>query len=572
MRMKLPSVIGTSYAVFLLAWSAVLSYVDETEGFVPPLPKRVGGVSSLVLFGSSSLSSSKKKNHWLSSQPLLGQARNGMVTSSSSTQIQAKNDGNDRGELAKQQDPSSNSFAWFFTLILPLLFVYISNQWSRSSLYYLVNFSPENADPFYAMNVALNFSEAQYGLLASVAFTTLFAIASLGAGIASDRYNRKTLTILSAVGWSVATLGTSLSSTYNEVVFWRIAMGLACAFSTPTAYTLIQQQVPKDRIALATSLYGTGVAFGGALAALSILLDKELGWQQAMVVISVFGFGSATLSALLLPDDPKDNKKSSEMEKATTRVIETTTSKVEESSPFLDDVVEAFATTRVKWLYLGSFLRFCSGLCIGVWSAPYFRLAFPDNASDYAVAQAFITAVAGSTSGLIGGATADWLTENARKSSGDDGATTVDPIGRRLWVPVVGSVLAAPAWYLAIHETDSFQVAMAWLAVEYLVAECWFGPTISTMQATVGSKIGGTAQGIFTLTGAVANLAPTLLGFLYAQAAGVDVSSSSELVNLLSVGVCFGYLSSAVCFAISSQSPPPPPLSEASASIKAKQA
>ena len=569
MRMQLPSIIGTSYVVWIFASLAVLSCVDETEAFVPPLtPTRVGGVSSLVLFGSSSPSS--KNSRPISSQPLLGQTRKGMVASS--TKIQAKDGDNDGGELAEQQQDSSTSAAWFFTLILPLLFVYISNQWSRSSLYYLVNFSPESADPFYAMNVALNFSEAQYGLLASVAFTTLFAIASLGAGLASDRYNRKTLTILSAVGWSVATLGTSLSSTYTEVVFWRIAMGLACAFSTPTAYTLIQQQVPKDRIALATSLYGTGVAFGGALAALSILLDKELGWQQAMMVISVFGFGSATLSALLLPDDPKDNKKSSEMEKATTRVIETTTSKVEESSPFLDDVVEAFATTRVKWLYLGSFLRFCSGLCIGVWSAPYFRLAFPDNASDYAVAQAFITAVGGSTSGLIGGATADWLTENARKSSGDDGATTVDPIGRRLWVPVVGSVLAAPAWYLAIHETDSFQVAMAWLAVEYLVAECWFGPTISTMQATVGSKIGGTAQGIFTLTGAVANLAPTLLGFLYAQAAGVDVSSSSELVNLLSVGVCFGYLSSAVCFAISSQSPPPPPLSEASASIKAKQA
>ena len=447
-------------------------------------------------------------------------------------------------------------------------------------MYYLVDFSSgdKQPDPFYAMNVALNFSEAQYGLLASVAFTTLFAIASLGAGIASDRYNRKTLTIVSAVGWSIATLGTSLSTSYEQVVFCRIVMGLACAFSTPTAYTLIQQKVPKDRIALATSLYGTGVAFGGALAALSILLDKELGWQQAMFVISIFGFGSATLSALLLPDDPKDSTTSSDETVITTTSTTIATSDDESATPFMDDVFEAFATTRVKWLYLGSFLRFCSGLCIGVWSAPYFRLAFPDNASDYAVAQAFITAIAGSASGLIGGATADWLTENAKNGgSGGDAATAdinsddADPIGRRLWVPVVGSVLAAPAWYFAIHETDSFQIAMAWLALEYLVAECWFGPTISTMQATVGSKIGGTAQGLFTLTGAVANLAPTLLGFLYSQAAGVDVSSSSssQLVELLSAGVCFGYISSAACFALSAQSPPP---SSATGSIKAKQA
>ena len=128
------------------------------------------------------------------------------------------------------------------------------------------------------MNVGIGFSEAQYGLLASLAFTTLFAVASLGAGAAADKYNRKTLTVLSAIGWSVAIIGTSLSTTYNEVLFWRIAMGLFCAFSTPTAYTLITEMVPTDRISLATSIYGTGVAVGGALASLLILLDNQIGW------------------------------------------------------------------------------------------------------------------------------------------------------------------------------------------------------------------------------------------------------------------------------------------------------
>ena len=93
------------------------------------------------------------------------------------------------------------------------------------------------------MNVVIGFSEAQYGLLASLAFTVLFALASLGAGAAADRYDRKALTILSAVGWSVATFGTGLSTTYTQVLSWRIVMGLFCAFSTPTAYTLITEKV-----------------------------------------------------------------------------------------------------------------------------------------------------------------------------------------------------------------------------------------------------------------------------------------------------------------------------------------
>lgn len=102
---------------------------------------------------------------------------------------------------------------------------------------------------------------------------------------------------------------------------------------------------------------------------------------------------------------------------------------------------------------------------------------------------------------------------------------------------------------------------MLWLAAEYFVAECWFGPTISTLQSTVAPKVGGTAQGAFTLTGGLANLAPSLLGYLYGQASG-GTESSGELAGLLAFGVCFGYLSSAVCFAIAAQSPPPSATSE----------
>ena len=433
--------------------------------------------------------------------------------------------------------------AWLGTLVLPLWLVYVSNQWSRSSIYYLVTFSGDG-DAFTAMNVDLNFSQTQYGLLASVAFTSLFAVASLGAGVASDRYNRKVLTIASAAAWSVATLGTALSTSYEQVVLWRIAMGLACAFSTPTAYTLLQEGVPKDRGALASSIYGTGVALGGALASLSLLLDSELGWKNALIAIAVFGFGALGLNTLLLPDDPKALEKKLEASKPISRK--------ERPSSIKDEVFEIVSTSRVKWLFLASFLRFSAGLCIGIWSAAYFRGAFPENVADYAVAQASITSVCGVTSGVLGGIAADWLSSSARDSK--------DPVGRKLWIPVVGSTMAAPAFYYSIHSVGSFQAAMIFLAIEYLVAECWFGPTISALQSTVGPKIGGTAQGLFTLTGAVGNLAPSILGFVYGQAAGLD--TSAELADILSVAVCSLYLASALCFGVSSLSTPPPATTE----------
>lgn len=80
----------------------------------------------------------------------------------------------------KNPPPPSDS-TWLSSLVLPLWFIYVSNQWSRSSLYYVVDFS-DTATEATALNIALNLNEAQYAILASVAFTSLFAVASVVLG------------------------------------------------------------------------------------------------------------------------------------------------------------------------------------------------------------------------------------------------------------------------------------------------------------------------------------------------------------------------------------------------------
>jgi predicted MFS family arabinose efflux permease len=453
-----------------------------------------------------------------------------------------KPDGKNSKEEAVELTSSSSSPAWLLTLCLPLWLVYISNQWSRSSLYYLVDFS-KDALASKAMNVDIGFDEGQYGVLASVAFTSLYAIASLGAGVASDRYNRKTLTVLSAISWSVATAGTALSHSYEQVVLCRVAMGLACAVSTPVAYTLLRDAVPRERQALASSLYGTGASLATGLASLSILIDSAVGWRRTLEIIAVFGFASAGLSVLLLPnDDDTKSSLSTDKDHAPLQEME-----LRSPSSILSDVQQIVSTGRVKWLLLGSFFRFSAGLQIGVWGAPFFRMTFADSQSEYAVAQAAISIVGASLSGLLGGVIADWLFSSS--------TTWGDAVGRKLWVPVVGSLLAAPMWYCAIQADQSFETSMAFLAAEYFVAECWFGPTVSTLQTTVGPSVGGTAQGLFALTGAVANVAPTILPYLYGQ---TGEESATELSGLLAAGVCFGYLAGAFCFGMAALSPPPP--------------
>jgi hypothetical protein len=76
---------------------------------------------------------------------------------------------------------------------------------------------------------------------------------------------------------------------------------------------------------------------------------------------------------------------------------------------------------------------------------------------------------------------------------------------------------------------------------------------------------GGTAQGLFTLMGAMATVAPTILGLLYSSdvsqlsepAAWYNVfSPTNDLGGLLIGAVCFAYLSCAFCFGMAAMATP----------------
>lgn len=446
-----------------------------------------------------------------------------------------------------------------FTLVLPLLAVYISNQWSRSSIYYLVDFSSTaTASAFNAINLDIGFTQSQYGILASVGFTALFAIASLFAGNIADRYNRKTITMISATLWSMATVATALSTTYEQILAARIMMGLVCAFCTPSAYTLIRDFVKSDRISLANSIYGSGVYFGGGLSSLSILLDQRIGWRDTCLAIALYGGITVLACSILLPFDSKVSTDivASKNSSISIRSSNSPSPTVSPSTTIfpnpLEGVVEILTTNaRIQWLFMASFFRFCSGLMIGVWAAPYYKGAFPDDASSYAVINAFIVGLCGVTSGIVGGYLADQSSKT--KYTG----LWKDTNAGRLVVPIVGTTLAIPTWWMTVH-SSSFEGAMIWLAIEYLVAECWFGPTVAVLQSEVKKQLGGTAQGLFTLTGAIGNFAPTILGFIYSREILHSIDSTANnsqlLSTLLANGVCVCYLISVVCFILSASS------------------
>ncbi|CAN0424414.1 unnamed protein product, partial [Discosporangium mesarthrocarpum] len=83
----------------------------------------------------------------------------------------------------------------------------------------------------------------------------------------------------------------------------------------------------------------------------------------------------------------------------------------------------------------------------------------------------------------------------------------------RTWVPMAGCLLAIPCWMGVVSGFD-FHTSLSFLLAEYLVAECWFGPTVTVLQERLPPAVRGVGQGVFSTLSAVGTLAPPFMGAL----------------------------------------------------------
>ena len=390
-----------------------------------------------------------------------------------------------------------------------MLLTFIANQWSRQALYYLCNFT-ENGDALRHINVALNFDKEQYATLASLGFTVVFSIVSLFAGSVSDNNNRNVILALSCTVWSICTSLQGLASSYTDLVPLRALIGASQSFFNPAAYTLIADIFPKSMVGSVNGIFSSGIYLGGGLASLSILLDNILGWRKTLLIIGVFGIVAALLCTLIVPE-PRLLK--IENNKNVIDVTPIETKNVNLNDLFNDAVValkEILKSDEAKLLYSATVLRFCAGFTIGIWKAPFVFAKFPGSESIFAGSNALVVSMGGLLSTIIGGYISDSL------------ANPKDPSKRRIaraWVPAIGSLLAAPLWAAFVLIDDPTYAAVC-LFFEYIVAECWFGPTLAVLFNVVPKARRGAAQGLFSMLSAVGNIAPILVGTLAGGAYG----------------------------------------------------
>mmetsp|Transcript_38710 Transcript_38710/g.51003 ORF Transcript_38710/g.51003 Transcript_38710/m.51003 type:complete len:551 (-) Transcript_38710:259-1911(-) len=418
---------------------------------------------------------------------------------------------------------ATSTLGWYPYLALgSLLLIYIHNQWSRSLIYYIVNFSvestPEAAKEY--INVALNFDQASYSVLASFGFTLLYSFMSVFAGRAADVLNKKLLAIGAALTWSLSTLASGFAQSFQQVFGLRVLTGLAQAFTNPAAYSMIAQTFPQDKRAFANSLYATGAYYGGGLASLTILLSSNFGWRMTSMGVGVLGIGLAILGFLILRGDEAAKSEPSPS------TVENKDKPGEIQPSFQEAVGTVLSSPIVRALFCAAAIRFCAGYGIGTWAAPYLQGAFPDYKSQYSLLNSIVVGTGGVISATLGGIISDKFVSQDLRT--------------RAWVCASGCLLAIPCW-AAVCLSPNFYVAMFALFLEYIVAECWFGPSTAILQDALPANVRGVGQGLFGLLISVGNIAPVVMGTLMTK-----YDYTLQTVLLWSVGLL--YLLSSLLF------------------------
>ncbi|MFM5955517.1 MAG: MFS transporter [Novosphingobium sp.] len=152
----------------------------------------------------------------------------------------------------------------------------------------------------------LDLSRSQFGLIAGLAFSGVYAVAALAAGIMADRLGRAKVLSAGLGIWSLFTALAGLAQGFWTMLGARPFVAAGEATLVPTASNIILDRVGDRHKAGALGLFFAGIPLGiGGGFLIAGQLGPVLGWRGTFVLMGALGI--VALAALTrLRDDPPD--------------------------------------------------------------------------------------------------------------------------------------------------------------------------------------------------------------------------------------------------------------------------
>src|SRR6202521_5055844 len=191
------------------------------------------------------------------------------------------------------------SYAWYVVLIL--MVCYTVSFVDRQIFSLLVG----------PMKHDLALSDTRVGLLQGFAFALFYGLMGLPLGLLADTRNRRNVIIVGVVLWSFLTATCSAARSFWSLFLARMGVGVGEATLSPSAFSLISDYFPKEKLGGALSVYSMGIFIGSGLALIAggsvvdavtrmpavtlPLLGTVAPWRFTFLIVGVPGLAIALL-------------------------------------------------------------------------------------------------------------------------------------------------------------------------------------------------------------------------------------------------------------------------------------
>ena len=144
-------------------------------------------------------------------------------------------------------------YSWYVVGVLTL--VYVFSFIDRQIMSLLVR--PLRRD--------LGISDTEVSILMGFGFAVFYTFCGIPLGRLADTRSRRSIIAIGFIAWSAFTAMCGLAKNFAQMLVWRMGVGVGEAALSPSAYSLITDYFPKEKLSTALSVYSMGIYIGAGM-------------------------------------------------------------------------------------------------------------------------------------------------------------------------------------------------------------------------------------------------------------------------------------------------------------------
>ena len=172
---------------------------------------------------------------------------------------------------------------------------------------YVLNFLSRQLPGILAKPIqdSLHISDGQLGRIGGLYFALFYCCISIPVGWLADKTNRSKILAVACAIWSAATMCCGGAASYFQFALAYMTVGFGEAGGVPPSYSIISDYFPSGRRGRALGLYNVGPPIGAALGiAFGASIAAAFSWRYAFVFLGSVGL-FAVIGILFLVPEPR---------------------------------------------------------------------------------------------------------------------------------------------------------------------------------------------------------------------------------------------------------------------------